>query len=78
MSIKAIGIAIKLTMEGLSQVAHFQTWVFVMVAISCIIVQLNYLNKVSVLLFCSNRFGIITMEFVDVKYRTFLLGNRLV
>ncbi|KAG7029939.1 putative magnesium transporter NIPA6 [Cucurbita argyrosperma subsp. argyrosperma] len=45
MSIKAIGIAIKLTMEGLSQVAHFQTWVFVMVAISCIIVQLNYLNK---------------------------------
>lgn len=46
MSIKAIGIAIKLTMEGWSQVAHFQTWVFVMVAISCIIIQLNYLNKV--------------------------------
>ncbi|XP_022156320.1 probable magnesium transporter NIPA6 isoform X1 [Momordica charantia] len=45
MSIKAIGIAIKLTMEGWSQVAHFQTWVFVMVAISCIIIQLNYLNK---------------------------------
>lgn len=46
MSIKAIGIAIKLTMEGWSQVAHFQTWVFLMVAISCIIIQLNYLNKV--------------------------------
>lgn len=46
MSIKAIGIAIKLTMEGWSQVAHFQTWIFVMVAISCIIIQLNYLNKV--------------------------------
>ncbi|KAA0061247.1 putative magnesium transporter NIPA6 [Cucumis melo var. makuwa] len=45
MSIKAIGIAIKLTMEGWSQVAHFQTWVFLMVAISCIIIQLNYLNK---------------------------------
>ncbi|XP_022932550.1 probable magnesium transporter NIPA6 [Cucurbita pepo subsp. pepo] len=45
MSIKAIGIAIKLTLEGWSQVAHFQTWVFVMVAISCIIIQLNYLNK---------------------------------
>lgn len=45
MSIKAIGIAIKLTFEGSSQVAHFQTWVFVMVAVSCIITQLNYLNK---------------------------------
>jgi hypothetical protein len=45
MSIKAIGIAIKLTLEGSSQVARFETWVFVMVAISCIITQLNYLNK---------------------------------
>nr|XP_016451748.1 PREDICTED: probable magnesium transporter NIPA6 [Nicotiana tabacum] len=45
MSIKAIGIAIKLTLEGSSQVAHLQTWVFVMVAVTCIITQLNYLNK---------------------------------
>ncbi|KAL2520087.1 putative magnesium transporter NIPA6 [Forsythia ovata] len=45
MSIKAIGIAIKLTLEGSSQVARFQTWVFVMVAVTCIITQLNYLNK---------------------------------
>ncbi|KAJ9675266.1 hypothetical protein PVL29_024285 [Vitis rotundifolia] len=45
MSIKAIGIAIKLTLEGSSQVADFQTWVFAMVAITCIITQLNYLNK---------------------------------
>ncbi|XP_022875933.1 probable magnesium transporter NIPA6 isoform X4 [Olea europaea var. sylvestris] len=45
MSIKAVGIAIRLTIEGSSQVAHFQTWVFVMVAASCIITQLNYLNK---------------------------------
>ncbi|PSS31853.1 Magnesium transporter like [Actinidia chinensis var. chinensis] len=45
MSIKAIGIAIKLTLEGSSQVASFQTWVFAMVAVTCIITQLNYLNK---------------------------------
>ncbi|CAD5182891.1 probable magnesium transporter NIPA6 [Musa acuminata AAA Group] len=45
MSIKAVGIAIKLTMEGINQAGYFQTWVFVMVAISCIIIQLNYLNK---------------------------------
>lgn len=46
MSIKAVGIAIKLTVEGSSQAGNFETWVFVMVSISCIIIQLNYLNKV--------------------------------
>ncbi|CAI9754331.1 unnamed protein product [Fraxinus pennsylvanica] len=45
MSIKAIGIAIKLTLEGSSQVVRYQTWIFSMVAVSCIITQLNYLNK---------------------------------
>ncbi|XP_059631898.1 probable magnesium transporter NIPA6 isoform X2 [Cornus florida] len=45
MSIKAIGTAIKLTLEGSSQIAHFQTWVFAMVSLTCIIIQLNYLNK---------------------------------
>lgn len=52
MSIKAIGIAIKLTLEGSSQVASFQTWIFAMVAVTCIITQLNYLNKVSSLFSC--------------------------
>lgn len=50
MSIKAVGIAITLTFEGINQAIYFQTWVFVMVAITCIIIQLNYLNKVIVLL----------------------------
>uniref|UniRef100_A0A1D1YTE6 Probable magnesium transporter n=1 Tax=Anthurium amnicola TaxID=1678845 RepID=A0A1D1YTE6_9ARAE len=45
MSVKAIGIAIKLTLEGINQARYFQTWVFSMVAITCIIIQLNYLNK---------------------------------
>ncbi|PKI31713.1 probable magnesium transporter NIPA6 [Punica granatum] len=44
MGIKAIGIAIKLTLEGSNQAVYFQTWVFAMVAITCIIIQLNYLN----------------------------------
>lgn len=47
MSIKAIGIAIKLTLEGISQIAYPQTWFFVTVAAICVITQLNYLNKVS-------------------------------
>ena len=50
MSIKAIGIAIRLTLEGVSQVAYPQTWLFVTVAVVCVITQLNYLNKVGVIL----------------------------
>ncbi|XP_078161464.1 putative magnesium transporter NIPA6 isoform X1 [Carex rostrata] len=44
-SIKAIGIAIKLTLEGISQIAYPQTWLFVTVAVVCVVSQLNYLNK---------------------------------
>ncbi|KAJ0007300.1 hypothetical protein Pint_30579 [Pistacia integerrima] len=44
MSVKAIGIAIKLTLEGIDQAKYFQIWIFAMVAITCIITQLNYLN----------------------------------
>ncbi|XP_071700739.1 probable magnesium transporter NIPA6 isoform X1 [Rutidosis leptorrhynchoides] len=44
-SIKAIGIAIKLTLEGVNQIAYPQTWVFVTAAVLCVITQLNYLNK---------------------------------
>ncbi|ESW31894.1 hypothetical protein PHAVU_002G277100 [Phaseolus vulgaris] len=44
MSVKAIGIAIKLTIEGSNQAFYFQTWIFVMVLLTCVMVQLNYLN----------------------------------
>ncbi|KAK2967082.1 hypothetical protein RJ640_029157, partial [Escallonia rubra] len=44
-SIKAIGIAIKLTLEGISQIAYPQTWFFLTVALICVVTQLNYLNK---------------------------------
>ncbi|KAK4774500.1 hypothetical protein SAY86_009435 [Trapa natans] len=44
-SIKAIGIAIKLTLDGTSQITYPQTWFFVTVAAICVVTQLNYLNK---------------------------------
>ncbi|XP_038706392.1 probable magnesium transporter NIPA6 isoform X2 [Tripterygium wilfordii] len=44
-SIKAVGIAIKLTLEGISQITYPQTWFFVTVVAICVITQLNYLNK---------------------------------
>ncbi|MBA0655275.1 hypothetical protein Goklo_007775 [Gossypium klotzschianum] len=44
-SIKAIGIAIKFTLDGINQMAYPQTWFFLTVAAICVITQLNYLNK---------------------------------
>ncbi|TKY67693.1 magnesium transporter NIPA6 [Spatholobus suberectus] len=44
-SIKAIGIAIKLTLDGISQIAYPQTWFFLTVSTICVITQLNYLNR---------------------------------
>ncbi|XP_039025629.1 LOW QUALITY PROTEIN: probable magnesium transporter NIPA6 [Hibiscus syriacus] len=44
-SIKAIGIAIKLTLDGINQIVYPQTWFFLTVAAICVIMQLNYLNK---------------------------------
>uniref|UniRef100_A0A0D9V8F4 Probable magnesium transporter n=2 Tax=Leersia perrieri TaxID=77586 RepID=A0A0D9V8F4_9ORYZ len=45
MSIKAVGIAIKLTIEGINQAGYFQTWLFAVVSVTCIAIQLVYLNK---------------------------------
>jgi hypothetical protein len=46
MSIKAVGIAVKLTIQGENQAGYFQTWLFVTVSAICLIIQLVYLNKV--------------------------------
>ncbi|KAL2460545.1 putative magnesium transporter NIPA4 [Abeliophyllum distichum] len=45
MSVKALGIALKLTMSGTNQLIYPQTWAFALVLISCVLTQLNYLNK---------------------------------
>lgn len=46
MSVKAIGIALKLTLSGMNQLIYPQTWVFTVVVIACVLTQMNYLNKV--------------------------------
>uniref|UniRef100_A0A0A9CTC0 Probable magnesium transporter n=1 Tax=Arundo donax TaxID=35708 RepID=A0A0A9CTC0_ARUDO len=45
MSVKALGIALKLTFSGINQLVYPQTWVFALVVIACIVTQMNYLNK---------------------------------
>lgn len=48
MSVKAIGIALKLTLSGMNQLIYPQTWAFTLIVIVCILTQMNYLNKVRV------------------------------
>ncbi|KAL7157341.1 hypothetical protein ABFS83_02G071700 [Erythranthe nasuta] len=45
MSVKALGIALKLTLSGTNQLIYPQTWVFAMVVTICVLTQMNYLNK---------------------------------
>ncbi|CAA6667713.1 unnamed protein product [Spirodela intermedia] len=45
MSVKALGIALKLTFSGTNQLLYPQTWVFATVVAVCVVTQMNYLNK---------------------------------
>ncbi|THV07411.1 DUF803-domain-containing protein [Dendrothele bispora CBS 962.96] len=45
MSIKAFGVAVKLTFAGKNQFVRPSTYLFGMVSAFCILVQMNYLNK---------------------------------
>jgi hypothetical protein len=45
MSIKGFGIAVKLTFAGQNQFTHPSTYVFAIVVVVCILVQMNYFNK---------------------------------
>ncbi|KAL7219830.1 hypothetical protein ACSBR2_012818 [Camellia fascicularis] len=46
MSVKAVGIALKLSFSGSNQFIYFETWFFTLFLILCGISQVNYLNKV--------------------------------
>ncbi|XP_065870453.1 probable magnesium transporter NIPA4 isoform X1 [Euphorbia lathyris] len=45
MSVKALGIALKLTLSGMNQMIYPQTWAFTLIVITCVLTQMNYLNK---------------------------------
>lgn len=45
MSIKAFGIALKLTFGGSNQFTHPSTYVFIVVVVICILTQMNYFNR---------------------------------
>ncbi|CAN4119546.1 unnamed protein product [Withania somnifera] len=45
MSVRALGIALKLTFSGTNQLLYPQTWVFAVVVATCVFTQMNYLNK---------------------------------
>ncbi|KAL3850162.1 hypothetical protein ACJIZ3_012044 [Penstemon smallii] len=45
MSVKALGTSLKLTFEGNNQLIYPETWIFTFVVATCVITQMNYLNK---------------------------------
>ncbi|XP_061989209.1 probable magnesium transporter NIPA2 isoform X1 [Rosa rugosa] len=45
MSVKAVGIALKLSFSGTNQFKYYETWVFAVIVAVCCIFQINYLNK---------------------------------
>jgi hypothetical protein len=45
MAIKGFGVALKLTFAGNNQLTHPSTYVFGIVVVVCILVQMNYFNK---------------------------------
>lgn len=45
MSVKAFGIALKLTLGGTNQFTYPSTYVFIIVTVVCILTQMNYFNK---------------------------------
>ncbi|KAK8847469.1 hypothetical protein IAR55_005327 [Kwoniella newhampshirensis] len=45
MAIKGFGVALKLTFAGNNQLTHVSTYVFGIVVVGCIVVQMNYFNK---------------------------------
>lgn len=49
MSVKALGISLKLTFDGNNQLIFPETWFFMCVVAICVIMQMNYLNKASII-----------------------------
>ncbi|XP_052481911.1 probable magnesium transporter NIPA3 [Gossypium raimondii] len=45
MSVKALGTALKLTFEGKDQLVYLETWFFMFIVATSVIIQINYLNK---------------------------------
>ncbi|KAI3892779.1 hypothetical protein MKX03_000883, partial [Papaver bracteatum] len=45
MSVKALGMSLKLTYEGNNQLIYPETWFFLLVVVTCVVTQMNYLNK---------------------------------
>ncbi|XP_023542962.1 probable magnesium transporter NIPA4 [Cucurbita pepo subsp. pepo] len=45
MGVKALGIAMKLTLSGVNQLVYPQTWIFAILVATFLLTQMNYLNK---------------------------------
>lgn len=67
MSIKAFGIAIKLTLAGRNQFVYPSTYAFMIVVVVCILVQMNYFNK-ALSQFSTNMYVLLTTTITPDPY----------
>eukprot|EP00882_Tetradesmus_deserticola_P030010 GHRQ01033662.1.p2 GENE.GHRQ01033662.1~~GHRQ01033662.1.p2 ORF type:complete len:118 (+),score=49.18 GHRQ01033662.1:786-1139(+) len=44
-SCKALGVALKLTFQGDNQLAYVHFYLFLLIVVTCLLTQMNYLNK---------------------------------
>ena len=66
MSVKALGTSLKLTFEGTNQLIYPETWFFMLVVATCVLTQMNYLNKV-----CKTCYKL--LSFSNCSYMTLLV-----
>ncbi|WEW54666.1 hypothetical protein PRK78_000086 [Emydomyces testavorans] len=67
MSVKAFGIALKLTLAGNNQFTHPSTYAFAIVVVCCILTQMNYFNK-ALSQFSTSMFVEITPQRIQLQY----------
>ena len=68
MAIKGFGVALKLTLAGNNQLTHPSTYVFGIVVVVCILVQMNYFNK-ALAIFSTN----VYVHVISVKFMSYPL-----
>lgn len=67
MSVKAFGIALKLTFAGKNQFTSPSTYVFMILTTVCILTQMNYFNK-ALASFPTNMYGFPSCQYLTNPY----------
>ena len=68
MGVKALGIAMKLTISGVNQFVYPQTWLFAIIVTTFLLTQMNYLNKVTGCLYLSSFSLLFCYDLPEIRF----------